>query len=380
MARSTRIRPYLAAAIAVLVTLLGAIPATAGAKSSAGFFGVTTTLTPTNTDLQLMGQARVGILRIPFGWSELQPIEGGPYNFTDLDRVVAGAASAGVRIEPFFFGTPAWARNCTGVPDFYCDRVSPLASPVGAAAWPPMLRAVVARYGTRGTFWSDPHDAYSPPYMPITEWQVWNEPNSPKYLRPSPTPRAYYDLLSVAAAAIRSADPSARIMLAGLYGTPPAGNDGMRGLSMWNFLDRLYRIKGAKGLFDDAALHPYANNVKGIVFQLIRGRAVMRKHHDRAGIYLTELGWASGVRGPAGNSPLLMGPSGQSRALARTFSWALSARKRFGLRRVDWFSWRDMAANTAANCVLCESFGLMDYNYGPKPALSAFARFTGGQP
>jgi polysaccharide biosynthesis protein PslG len=370
--RKTRNRcTAIAATLAVFAALALAGPAVASAGGASPFFGVTTTASPTNTDLQAMGRARVGVLRQPFSWGDLQPIPGGPYFFAELDRIVAGAASAGVTVVPFLFGTPLWARNCAAVPAFYCDRVTPLASPLGSAGWTALLQALVARYGPTGTLWTNTKDAYSPPYLPITRWQVWNEPNSPKYLRPSATPRAYYDLLKASVTAIRSVDPNARILLGGLYGTPPKP-----GISMWRFLDRLYRFKGVKRLFDDVAIHPYSTNVKGIIAQLEHGREVIRAHRDRAGMRLTEIGWGSG----AGNSGLYRGLGGQSAMLSAAFKLSLKSRKRFGVSGIDWFSWRDLPPGAGGNCSLCESFGLLNVDSSVKPALAAFTRFTGGQP
>jgi polysaccharide biosynthesis protein PslG len=356
----------IAAALAVLAAL-GLAGPVGSAGASSPFFGVTPTASPTNGDLQAMGRARVGSLRMPFAWGDVQPTPGGPIELAELDRIVAGAARNGVTVVPFLFGTPPWARNCAAVPAFYCDRVTPLASPQGAAGWTVFVQTLVARYGPNGTLWTD--KKHAPPYLPITKWQIWNEPNSPKYLRPSPTPRAYYDLLKATVTAIRGVDPSAHILLGGLYGEPPKP-----GISMWRFLDRFYRIKGVKSLFDEVALHPYSPNVKGIISQLEKGREAMRDARDRAGIRLTEIGWGSG----AGNSGLYRGAGGQSAMLSATFKLALKSRKRFGVSGIDWFSWRDLPPGAGGNCALCESFGLLDVGASGKPALAAFTRFTGG--
>ena len=365
----------LSAAIVATCAIALAAPQVAAAALPQGFFGVTPAASPNDLDLQRMGQAGVQVLRQPFGWAELQPTPNGPYDFREFDRIVAGAASNGVEVVPFVFGTPEWARNCSAVPAFYCDRVTPLLSAAGTAGWPALLSALVGRYGSRGTFWSNPLDSYSPPFRPITRWQVWNEPNSPKYLRPAPTPKAYYDLLKVSSPAIRSQDPSARILLGGLYGIPPRP-----GMTMWKFLDRLYRFKGAQRLFDAVALHPYSHNVRGIEMQVSRGREIIRKHHDKAKIYLTEIGWGSGTNaGPAGRG-LYKGIAGQGASLAASFSWAIRNRGRYGIGGVDWFSWRDLPPGGGGDCVLCESFGLLNVDFSPKPSMAAFTRFTGGQP
>jgi polysaccharide biosynthesis protein PslG len=336
------------------------------------FFGVTTIHPPDVLTLARMGQARVGVLRQPFGWAGLEPSQGN-YNFAEFDRVVAVAASRGITVLPFIYGTPPWARNCTGIPDFYCDRVTPLRSAQGRQRWPALLQALVDRYGPKGTLWTDPNDAYSPPYRPIRTWQIWNEPNSATYFRPKPQPKAYYQLLKSASNAIHSRDPGALIMLGGLFGTPPKP-----GIPLWTFLDRLYDFKKAKKLFGAIAVHPYSPNIKGIAYQLRRTRQVMGDHGDKkTPLFITELGWGSDSPG-TGGSALFKGISGQAQLLTKSFKFALKNRKRYRLRGVSWFTWRDEPAGAAANCILCESFGLFRADASAKPALSAFLSFTGG--
>jgi polysaccharide biosynthesis protein PslG len=355
------------AVVATAVTLILAAPAQSPAAAN-GFFGVTSTFQPDTADLSRMGQAHVGNLRLPFGWEELEPIPG-TYNFSNFDRIVAGAAAQGIPVRPFIFGTPPWARDCTGVPAFYCDRVTPMRSALGAQRWPLLWQALASRYGTHGSFWSDNTDAYSPPYDPITHWQLWNEANSATYMRPKPTPKAYYQLLLSGSRALHQADPKAKVLLAGLFGTPP------NGITMWRFLDRLYRFKGVRGLFSGVALHPYSPNIKFLRFQLQKARQVLRlRHAKRTPIYLTEIGWGSG----RGNSGLYKGTRGQARMLRAAFKFSRKNRKQYRLAGVDWFSWRDIPANMSGNCDICTSFGLLNLDHSPKPALTAFTAFTGG--
>jgi polysaccharide biosynthesis protein PslG len=358
-----RIGPLLLAVAALFAAWPAAVR---GAPSE--FFGVTPSLTPDASDIQLMAQAKVGNLRMPIGWEELEPSPG-DYRFGDLDRVVAEAAAQGITLRPFVFGTPPWARDCRGIPDFYCGSVTPMRTVLGRQRWPLFLEHLVSRYGPNGSFWTDNGDAYSPPYTPIRAWEIWDEPNSAIFLRPHPTPDAYLDLLRPASMAIREADPTAKIILAGLFGTPP------NGMTMWRFLDRLYRTKGARSLFDAIALHPYSPNIRGIRYQLERARRVLVQHRARrTPIYLSEFGWGSA----SGKSELFKGVKGQASILRAAFRYVLANRKRYRLKEADWFSWRDIPAGQAGPCVLCESFGLLDSNHGPKPSLRAFASFTGG--
>ena len=367
---------------AKLLTLVAAIAVMAPAGEAmavpSGFFGVNTIFHPTDADLAQMGRAHAGVVREPFGWAELEPTPGS-YNFANFDRVVAGAASQGMTMLPFVYGTPAWARDCAGIADFFCDRVTPLRSAQGAQRWPELMRALVDRYGPNGTLWTDPQDAYSPPYQPIRTWQIWNEANSGTYFRPRPRPKAYYELLKSASNAIRSRDQGAQIMLAGLYGSPPKPPDGLPGVPLGRFLDRLYRFKQAKSLFDGVAVHPYSPSIKGIARQLSGARQVMVEHGDKkTPLYLTEMGWGSG--GSAKAISLYKGLAGQSQMLTNAFKFALKNRKRYRLRGVSWFSWRDLAPGQLGNCLICESFGLLANDGSAKPAFSAFVGFTGGQP
>ena len=359
--------------LAVIAAIAVMAPSGTAFAAPSGFFGVTAIFSPTDADLAQMGRAHAGVVRQPFSWSELEPTPGS-LNFANFDRVVAGAASQGMTVLPFVYGTPPWARNCAGIADFFCDRVTPLRSAQGAQRWPELMRALVDRYGPNGTLWTDPQDAYSPPYQPIRTWQIWNEANSGTYFRPRPKPKAYYQLLKSASNAIRSRDQGAQILLAGLFGTPPKP-----GIPLWNFLDGLYKIKKAKQLFSAVAVNPYSPNIKGINYQLRRARQVMVEHGDKkTPLYLTEMGWGS--VGSAKANSLYKGLAGQSQMLTNSFRFALKNRKRYRLRGVSWFSWRDLAPGQVGNCLLCESFGLLANDGSAKPALSAFVRFTGGQP
>jgi polysaccharide biosynthesis protein PslG len=338
------------------------------------FLGVTPApQLPTDQDIQRMGSARVGTMRFMLNWGQVEPVQGAGYNFSEIDRVIAGAAQQGITVLPFVYGTPPWARNCAGVPASACDRVSPLTTPQGRQGWANFLAAAVARYGPKGTLWTNPSDAFSPPFRPVTRWQIWSEPNSPNFFRPRVSPKAYKQLLSLSVSTIRGADPGATFVLGGMFATPPKP-----GMSMRKFLDRLYGLKGVKALFDAVALHPYAPNVAGIRAQLVLGRQVMNEHHDsKTRVEVTEIGWGSATHGPGGRG-LFKGVAGQASLLKQSFKFLLKNRKRFKIVGVDWFSWKDIGAGQAGFCILCESFGLLNADSSAKPSLAAFASFTGG--
>ena len=78
------------------------------------------------------------------------------------------------------------------------------------------VRAAVGRYGTGGTFWREHPDL---PNIPVTDWQVWNEANSPLFWKPKPDAAAYLELLRGFDSAARGVDRQANIVLGGL--SPP---------------------------------------------------------------------------------------------------------------------------------------------------------------
>lgn len=329
-----------------------------------------------------MAQGGVRLLRFQLNWSEIQPQPSGPYDWTEADKQVAGAAAAGITLVPFFYGTAAWAANCAGatptqpgnpisVPQSgdLCTRVLPT-SPTAEAGWSAFLAAAVARYGPAGTFWTDPTDAYTPPYLPIRIWQIWNEPNSVEFAPPRPSAAAYARLLQISHETIKGSDPGAKLVLGGLF-RPTR-----------KFLDKLYK-RGAKQLFDVMAVHPYAADIKFLTSQLEVTRDAMKRHRDgKTPIWITELGWGSAAPTlvPLPLRRLLLGINGQARMLRRSYRFLIAKRKRFHLGAILWFSWKDVPAGTGGRCYLCESAGLFSADGSPKPAWSAFARAAGGVP
>jgi hypothetical protein len=362
-----------AASVATFAT--SAQPAPAAPRH---FFGVVASSVPSPAEFQQMSRGGAGGVRFLIHWPQVQSVDAAHFDWSQVDRIVAGAAQAGLPVLPFVYGTPPWAADCRGIPNGFCDRASPLLTAAGRAGWVNLLRAAVDRYGPNGTFWVDPTDGYNPPKLPIREWQIWNEPNSTTFWRPRPSAKQYGKLLKLSAAAIHSRDRRARIDLAGLFGTPPKPSP-----SLWRFLDKLYRLKGIRSKFDAVAVHPYSGNLKGVRYQLRRTRKLMNAHHDgKTPIVLTELGWGSGSPSapPPAGGPLQKGEQGQAQMLTSSFRLLAKERKTFKISRVYWFTWRDLPVVTAGECYFCASAGLFTTGGAAKPAWAAFARAAGGQP
>ena len=210
---------------------------------------------------------------------------------------------------------------------------SPRASAGGLAAFKAFTADLVKRYGPNGTFWAaNP----SLPEKPIRAWQIWNEQNSPSFYGPKPNVKAYAKLLDAANKAISSVDPKAEVILGGMFGTPQQGRK--PSIFAWNFLDKLYTIKGAKKDFDGVGIHPYAGQMTKVIQQTELMIESIRDARDRtATTWITELGWASS--GPA--NPLVKGSKGQAQRLKDAFNYFLKNRRKFKTQTVIWYSWRD---------------------------------------
>ncbi|HYH60312.1 MAG TPA: glycosyl hydrolase [Solirubrobacterales bacterium] len=313
-----------------------------------GFFGVVSQAELGEHDFERMRQGRVASLRIALSWESVQP---GPatWNWAPVDAIVAGAEAEGVRTFPFVYATPGWVASDPARP--------PLDSPEARQAWRTFLAALVDRYGPNGELWEDEPNA-----LPIRRWQVWNEPNFPLYWQPRPSPREYAQLLDLSAQTIRSSDPKAKIVAAGLAPVTT-------GPWPWDYLEDLYRQEGVERNFDEVAIHPYSRDMRGIRLQVRRARKVMRAAGDgRTKLAVTELG--IGSRGPGRTSERL-----QARYLRQAFAYMERKRRSMSISGVDWYAWQD-TDNVEPGCSFCPSSGLFSATGEPKLAWSAFKAYS----
>jgi polysaccharide biosynthesis protein PslG len=318
-----------------------------------------------------MGQANVGVMRLNVLWRVIEPSDG-QFDFSGLDSAVGNAARNGIRVLPFPYGTPSWVeKDCTGLSESQCERVPPLSSSA-RNQWQEFLRALASRYGRGGSFWQENPGI---PAVPITEWQIWNEPSSPTYWQPEPSAGQYAELVKLSHAAIAGVDSQARIVLAGLFATPQ-GDAGKN--VMWRYIGRLYKKKGIEKAFDAIALHPYSPDLAGMRFQIEKARQKLKKNRDSGTeIMITEIGWGSDP--PSGDRPLIKGPEGQAKLLRKSFKLLRSHRNKWNIGGVVWYAWQDPGFELEG-CSFCSSAGLFEEDGTPKPAWRSFNDFTGGTP
>ena len=342
----------LVAAATVLICLCLA-PA-AGAAAPPSFYGVVSgKFDPTPAEFDRMGAGKVGTMRISLAWGSVQPDGPGTYDWSRYDALIGQSAAQGIRILANVYGTPGWAAprpNHPPTPQHYDEFET-------------FLRASVERYGPNGTFW-----AANPqiPKLPITDWQLLNEVNSPTFWTNKPNPKVYKRLLVLANRAINGVDPGARIILAGLFMTPRIKN----ALTLEKYLSALYRMK-SKPLFDAVAVHPYSTTPARALEAVREVRELMRRFKDkRTPILLTEVGWASAGQ----RTPLTVSRKKQARYLRQTFKAAAAKRGKFKIEAVLWYALKDVPGSN----LWIYHAGLLSADGAPKPSWASFVRLTGG--
>jgi hypothetical protein len=359
------------AALLALVGLALALPAVyAGGeapRAPRGFFGIVPQTPPTDADAEYMRAGGIGSVRWPVPWDGVQPSAKGGYQWEGIDGVVATAARHHLSVLPFLYATPSWlASKYTALP---------VANARQRRAWSAFVRAAVARYGPRGSFWREhgPRSDEPLPRTPIRTWQIWNEANFFYFAFPVSVAR-YAQTLKLAHRAVEAVDPGAKILLSGLFGEPD--QRGRRGMPAVKFLEALYRVPGIESDFDAVALHPYAVDAEDLEELTEAMREVVLANHDPgAGLYITEMGWGS--QNNFRQVAYEQGVRGQVRQLRDSYAFLLRNRGRLNLKGAYWFSWQDLAGS----CNFCDSVGLFraGKRLRPKPAWHAFVRLAGGR-
>lgn len=361
----------------LLVCLLLAL--VAGAQSGSAkplpkpprwFFGIVPQTPLGPEDFAYMKAGGIKSIRLTLPWAGVQPTRNGPYDWSGFDNAMEMATRAGLRVLPSLGSPPRWAVRK--------ETTLPVATAKLRNGWAAFVRAAVARYGPGGEFWDQTGGVgvnYEPAIaepIPIREWQIWNESNFFYFAYPV-NPASYGKLVKISSQAIKSVDPSAKVVLAGLFAEPTA--EGGRGMPATTYLQRLYDIPGFKSRFDGIDLHPYAIDSEDLERMIEEFTAVARENRDRPALYLTELGWGS--ENNFQQVAFEQGIRGQVKQLKASYEYLIENARRLNLKSAYWFSWKDLPDS----CTFCDSVGFFraGTKFRPKPAWHAFVALTGGR-
>lgn len=252
----------------------------------------------------------------------------GTWNFDATDSVVSNDTAHGLDTEGILIGTPGWAVKSGQTPGNGLPRGlgRPVTDP--ANVWADFVRQIVRHYAGQ-----------------VAYWEIWNEPDLKYFWTNSPSD--YYQLLKVSYTVIKSVDPTAKVVVAGMV------------VPDLNFFSAVLDAaksdpasRAAHGYFDIAAWHAYGA-AKEVYPNLIQMRSIMGNHgFGAAPVWVTEAGF------PASN------PNGETRQAAyvlQSIAYAFAA----GADRV--FVYR------ASDDPTPKTWGMISADGAPRLAYTAFS-------
>ena len=345
------------AILAAAVLLALALPASASAAPSPGFVGMTADDLYGNAgpyrDQALAQQRAAGIqlLRVTFNWANVE-VAPNSFDFSIYDRYVLDAAANNITLLPVLVNSPSFYSIKPGTRFFY--------QPSGNAEMARWATLLVDRYGPNGTVWQG-----VPNPKPITAWQVWNEPNLKQYWYRKPSAAQYRSMLETVGGAIKSRDPSAEIVTAGLPDSRLKG-----AVRLQPYLKALYK-GGGSSLIDTVAINSYAVNPKYLGKLVDSTRSYLNKvggRQDR--LWITEVGWCDqGVK-----NRFCVGKSRQAKYTSQALSLIKKKKRSWKLRGFVWFSWRDGKPYIKGQDFWGNHTGLLTIPGKKKSAYNAFVK------
>ena len=310
--------------------------------------------------------------RILLNWRDIETRPG--VRDWSANRCPYGALAAhGIRLLPFVWGSPEWVGSGT-------LAQPPTGTAADRNAWQNFLRAAVAALRA-GRHLLDQRSSLSsipgPPPLPVTAWQIWNEPNLKKYFSPGATVQAsaqkYATLLQLSHDAITAIDPNAKIVLAGM--------PDRRGLDRRRSSSRTSTTwPGSRPTSTSPPCTPTRATVTGVQNGITKFRGTMNRNGDSG----AESGSPSspGDPGRPTSSARTRGSAGQRDHLDQSYQ-AVPTRPQgveppTGLLVPVPRPARGLP-DYARLCSICGTAGLLRNNRTAKPAYAAFRSFTAGQ-
>ena len=211
-----KIRAFAATSMAMAVTLCAAPAAQA---VPAKFWGVVPQATPTVEQFQRLKQGGVDSVRTPIVWSSVQPAPGGTADWSSVDGMIRGAPLAVSRC--CLLRLRGAELGCAEQAFRHRLARHRAAKPAGEDGRPARRLAGLPppRRGSLRSQWQllarEPHGSKATD----PDLEVWNEPNF-KFLRRQAQPVEYGQMVKLHHTALRSVDPGAKVILAGLFSEP----------------------------------------------------------------------------------------------------------------------------------------------------------------
>ncbi len=303
-----------------------------------------TTLDIIQGDMEVLKHSGIRVLRIAFGWDGIESARG-KYNWLFWDDYVKIAVDDyGITLIPYICYTPRW--NSTGDTSNYWNH-----PPIDYEEFGRFVSALVNRYKER-----------------IHSWELWNEPDINAFWSGSAEDLAR--LTKIGSKAVREADPTALVVLAGLANHP-------------DFTRALFRDYGISPYVDVVNMHSYYETWEGNPLETLPDYIntvadIVRRWGNHQSIWMAEVGY-SNFRKPDGyvsydywcTYGYEHTPEYQAVHLIRTLTLSLATEK---LAAIAWYRIKDLpAGENVIGDVNNRYLGITTTEHVPKPAAKAIA-------
>ncbi len=304
---------------------------------SPGFSIMEESLDDLRRDLDQMRALGVRRIRLDLSWGRVEGVKG-VYDWEQPDRVFNEARKRGIRVLAVIGYQPDWAQR-------YDGAGRPL--PVDQEGFADFAAAAARRYRVQ-----------------VGAWEIWNEPNLQRFWIAPPDAGQYADLVNAVAPRIRAGDPGAPILVGSMS---PANDVPDRStVSPLTFLRGIYDRVPLRN-FDAVSVHPYSypawptgTEEWNTFFRMHQLRDIMAAAGDgRSKMWITEYG------APTGTAEFAVSPQDQADMVVAGIR---EARRRGYVGPMYLYSLRDTAVNPSDRE---SNFGLMTYDWRPKPAFDA---------
>jgi O-antigen ligase len=335
--------------------------------------------------LSLLASRNVRYVRQEFRWADIEK-QKGQFDWAASDRIIRAAQKHNLQLLAVLLATPEWARPNSGSPQAPSPESTP---PQDANDFAVFARAFVERYRDevvkvgKGESVNPLSHFHTVAPSLILAYQIWDEPNlSSGWGDNLINPAAYLKLLLAGGDAIREANPTARIMLAGLAPTVEVNQVNM---APQVYLQRLYQL-GAHDAFDIAAAKPYGYNYAagdrradpGLLnfSHVLLMRETMDAHGEtQKAIWATEFGWNALPPGWQGEKSIWgdVTEAQQAEFTAHAIQRAAKEWHWMGAMFIDTLEPRPPLTATADLRDAAWGFALLDQQGQPRPLLDSFA-------
>ncbi len=307
----------------------------------------TTTIEIIRKDMELLKRCGVRLLRISFGWDAIEA-EKDRYDWLFWDDFVRIAVEEhGITLIPYICYTPKWNAPRNDTLNFWKKP------PLDYDEFGEFVSTLVGRY--KG--W-------------IRSWELWNEPDIHAYW--DGTVKEYAELVKVGSTAVRTADPSALVVLGGI-----AGNT--------DFLLSLFRDFGVSPYVDVVNIHNYfetwnSSPLEAITDYVATVSDIISVYGANQSIWVAEVGYSTYRQDGyvsyhySTHFDYEHTPPYQAVHLFRTLTLLLASQK---VAAVAWYEIKDLPTEEAViGDVNNRHLGVAYVDHEPKPAEAALSFFV----